>query len=87
MSTFPKQTEQALKKKKGGEVEISLKLDAHGEVIEAKPEGLLEYGLTERAVYEVRYWWDFAPAFENGKAMPADHTAKVIYRVEEPDED
>lgn len=87
LSTFPKQTEQALKKKRGGEVEISLKLDAQGEVIEAKAANMLEYGLTERAVYEVRYWWDFAPGFENGKPIPSDHSAKVVYRVEEPDED
>jgi hypothetical protein len=87
MNTIPKQTDQALKKKKGGEVEISLQLDAKGEVIEAKAENFLEYGLTERALYEVKYWWDFAPAFENGKPLPSTHTAKIIYRVEEPDED
>ena len=87
LSTIPKQTEQALKKKKGGEVEISLELDAKGEVIEAKAENFLEYGLTERALYEVKYWWDFTPAFDNGKPLPSTHTAKVVYRVEEPDED
>jgi len=87
LSTFPRQTEQALKKKKGGEVEISLKLDQNGEVTEAKTDSLLEYGLTERALYEVKNWWDFAPGFENGKAVPSTHTAKVIYRVDEPDED
>jgi hypothetical protein len=87
LSTIPKQTEQALKKKKGGEVEISLKLDAKGEVIEAKAESFLEYGLTERALYEVKYWWDFAPAFENGTPVSSGHTTKVVYRVEEPDED
>jgi hypothetical protein len=87
LSTFPKQTEQAFRKKKGGEVEISLKLDAKGEVIEAQANNLLEYGLTERAVYEVKHWWEFAPGFENGKAIPAEHTAKVVYRVEEEEED
>jgi hypothetical protein len=30
LNTFPPQTEQALKKKKGGEVEISLKLNEKG---------------------------------------------------------
>jgi Gram-negative bacterial TonB protein C-terminal len=87
LSTFPKQTEQAMKKKKGGEVEISLRLDAKGEVIEARAENFLEYGMTERALYEVKNWWDFAPAFENGRPVPSSHTAKVVYRVEEPDED
>ncbi len=87
MSTFPKQTEQAFKKKKGGEVEISVKLDARGEVVDAKAENMLEYGLTERAVYEVKNWWDFSPAFENGKPVPSDHTTKVVYRIEEEDED
>jgi hypothetical protein len=87
LSTIPKQTEQALKKKKGGEVEVSVKLDAKGEVIEANAGNFLEFGLTERAVYEVKNWWDFAPAFENGKPVPSTHTAKVVYRVEEPDED
>jgi hypothetical protein len=87
LSTFPKQTEQAFKKKKGGEVEIKLKLDSKGEVIEATPENTLEYGLTERAVYEVKNWWDFAPAFENGKPVPSEHTVKVVYRVEEEDEE
>jgi TonB-like protein len=87
LSTLPKQTEQAFRKKKGGEVEIKVKLDANGEVIEATPDGQLEYGLTERAVYEVRDWWDFAPAFENGKPIPSEHTVKVVYRIEEEDED
>ncbi|MCI0721445.1 MAG: energy transducer TonB [Acidobacteria bacterium] len=87
LSTFPKQTEQAFKKKKGGEVEVSVKLDAKGEVTEAKAENQLEYGLTERAVYEVKNWWDFAPGFENGKPIPSTHTTKVVYRIEEQDED
>jgi len=87
LSTFPRQTEQAFKKKRGGEVETTLKLDAKGEVTEAKAENQLEFGLTERAVYEVKNWWDFAPGFENGKPVPSTHTAKVVYRVEEEDED
>lgn len=87
VSTFPKQTEQALKKKKGGEVEISLKLNEKGEVIEAKPENTLEFGLTERAVYEAKNWWDFAPAFDKGKPVSSTHTAKVVYRVEEEAEE
>jgi hypothetical protein len=87
LSTSPKQTEQAFKKKKGGEVEIKVKLDVNGEVIEAVPEIQLEYGLTERAVYEVKNWWDFAPAFDNGKPIPSEHTVKIVYRVEEEEED
>lgn len=87
LSTFPKQTERAFRKKRGGEVEVTVKLDANGEVTEAKAENQLEFGLTERAVYEVKNWWDFAPGFENGKAVPSAHTAKVVYRVEEEDED
>ena len=87
LSTLPKQTEQAFRKKKGGEVEIKIKLDANGEVTEATPDVQLEYGLTERAVYEVRNWWDFAPAFEDGKPTPSEHTVKVVYRIEEEDED
>ncbi len=86
LSTFPKQTEQAFKKKKGGEVEMKIKLDANGEVTEVTPDTMLEYGLTERAVYEVKNWWEFAPAFENGKPVPSEHTVKVVYRVEEEDE-
>ena len=61
--------------------------DAKGEVIEAQANNLLEYGLTERAIYEVKNWWEFAPGFENGKAIPAEHTAKVVYRVAEEEED
>jgi Gram-negative bacterial TonB protein C-terminal len=87
LSTLPKQTEQAFRKKKGGEVSIKVKLDANGEVTEATPDVQLEYGLTERALYEVRNWWDFAPAFENGKAVPSEHSVKIVYRVEEEDED
>jgi hypothetical protein len=87
LSTLPKQTQQAFRKKKGGEVEIKVKLDANGEVTDAVPDVQLEYGLTERAVYEVRNWWDFAPAFENGKPVPSEHTVKVVYRIEEEDED
>ncbi|MFN8007243.1 MAG: hypothetical protein U0V70_09515 [Terriglobia bacterium] len=66
LSTLPPQTEQALKKKKGGEIEISLRLNDKGEVLEANPVNTLEYGLTELALYEVKYWW-VAPAFENGE--------------------
>jgi hypothetical protein len=87
LSTFPKQTEQAFKKKKGGEVEIKVKLDSKGEVIEATPETALEYGLTERAVYEVKNWWEFAPAFEDGNPVPSEHTVKVVYRIEEEEEE
>jgi Gram-negative bacterial TonB protein C-terminal len=87
LSTEPKQTEQAFRKKKGGEVEIKVKLDVNGEATEAVPDVQLEYGLTERAVYEVKNWWEFAPAFENGKPVPSEHTVKVVYRIEEEDED
>jgi hypothetical protein len=87
LSTMPKQTEQAFRKKKGGEVEIKIKLDKNGEVTEAQPDVQLEYGLTERAVYEVRTWWDFAPAFDDGKPVPSEHTVKIVYRIEEEDED
>jgi hypothetical protein len=87
LSTFPRQTEQAFRKKKGGEVNMKIKLDEKGEVTEATPEDQLEYGLTERAVYEVRNWWDFAPAYEGGKPIPSEHTVKVVYRVEVEDED
>ncbi len=87
LSTNPPQTEQALKKKKGGEVEISLKLNEKGEVIEAKAENTLEYGLTERALYEVKNWWEFAPAFQSGNPVASNHTVKVVYRIEEKDEE
>jgi len=87
LSTFPKQTEKAFKKKRGGEVEVTVKLDDKGEVTEAKAENELEFGLTERAVYEVKNWWDFAPGFESGTAISSTHTAKVVYRIEEEDED
>jgi hypothetical protein len=87
LSTSPKQTEQAYKKKRGGEVEVTVKLDEKGEVIDAKPDVQLEFGLTERAVYEVKNWWDFAPGFENGKAVPSEHTTKIVYRIEEEEED
>ena len=62
-------------------------MDERGEVTEAKAENELEFGLTERAVYEVKNWWDFAPGFENGKPVPSTHTAKVVYHVEEEEED
>jgi hypothetical protein len=87
ISTTPQQTEQAYRKKKGGEVPMKIKLDANGEVLEVTPEVTLEYGLTERAVYDVRNWWVFAPAFENGKPVPSEHTVKAIFRVEEEEED
>lgn len=87
LSTTPKQTEQAFKKKKGGEVPMKIKLDANGEVISADPEVTLEYGLTERAVYEVKNWWEFAPGFQDGKPVPSEHTVKAVFRVEEEDED
>lgn len=87
LSTTPPQTEQALKKKKGGEVEISVKLNEKGEVIEAKPENTLEFGLTERALYEVKNWWEFAPAFESGRPVASNHTVKVVYRIEEKEEE
>jgi hypothetical protein len=87
LSTTPKQTEQAFKKKKGGEVPMKIKLDVNGEVTSVEPEVTLEYGLTERAVYEVKYWWEFAPAFVEGKPVPSEHTVKAIIRVVEEDED
>src|SRR5262245_32367970 len=87
LSTSPKQTEQAFKKKRGGEVEVTVQLDDKGEVTDAKAENQLEFGLTERAVYEVKNWWDFAPGFENGKPIASTHTAKVVYRIEEEEED
>ncbi|HVN80795.1 MAG TPA: hypothetical protein VMW38_17515 [Terriglobia bacterium] len=87
ISTTPRQTEQAYKKKKGGEVPMKIKLDANGEVVDVTPEVMLEYGLTERAVYEVKNWWEFAPAFEEGKPIPSEHTVTAIFRVEEEDED
>ncbi len=87
ISTTPRQTEQAFRKKKGGEVPMKIKLDDKGEVLEAIPEVTLEFGLTERAVYEVKNWWEFAPAFENGKPIPSEHTVKAIFRVEEEEED
>ena len=87
LSTIPPQTEQALKKKRGGEIEISVKLNENGEVIEAKPENTLEFGLTERALYEVKNWWEFAPAFKSGKPVASSHTVKVVYRIEEKEEE
>lgn len=85
LSTFPRRTEKARKKKKTGSVSIALKLDANGEVVEAVPESGLEFGLTERALYEVKHWWDFAPAYQDGKPVAGDHRAKVVYRLEQDD--
>ena len=85
LSTFPRRTEKARKKKKTGSVSIALKLDASGEVVEAVPESSLEFGLTERALYEVKHWWDFAPAYQDGKPVAGDHRAKVVYRLEQDD--
>ena len=85
LSTFPKRTEKARKKKKTGSLSIALKLDVNGEVVDAVPESSLEFGLTERALYEVKYWWDFAPAYQDGKPVASDHRAKVIYRLRQDD--
>ena len=85
LSTFPKRTEKARKKKKTGSLSIALKLDANGEVVEAVPESSLEFGLTERALYEVKHWWDFAPAYRDGKPVAGDHRAKVIFRLRQDD--
>lgn len=85
LSTYPKRTKKARKKKKIGSLSIALKLDANGEVIEAIPESGLEFGLTERALYEVKHWWDFAPACQDGKPIAGEHRAKVVYRVEQDD--
>ena len=82
LSTFPRLTPKAKRKKTTGSLSISLKLDAKGEVVEAVPESSLEFGLTERAVYEVRHWWDFAPAYRDGKPLASQHRAKVVYRTE-----
>jgi hypothetical protein len=87
LSTFPRQTEQAFRKKKGGEISLKIKLDSKGEATEVLPENTLEFGLTERAVYEVKNWWEYAPAFENSKPVPSEHTVKVVFRVEEEDEE
>lgn len=85
LSTFPRRTEKARKKKKTGSVSIALKLDANGEVVEAVPESGLEFGLTERALYEVKHWWDFAPACQDGKPVAGDHRATVVYRLRQDD--
>ena len=85
VSTYPRRTPKARKKKKTGSLSIALKLDARGEVVEAVPESILEFGLTDRALYEVKHWWDFAPAYRDGKPMASDHRAKVIYRVGQDD--
>ena len=85
LSTYPRRTPKARKKKKTGSLSIALKLDANGEVVEAVPESSLEFGLTERALYEVKHWWDFSPAYRDGKPMASDHRAKVVYRLEQDD--
>ena len=85
LSTYPKRTRKAERKKTTGSLSISLKLDAKGEVVEAAPESSLEFGLTERALYEVRHWWDFAPAYRDGKPLASQHRAKVVYRTEQDD--
>lgn len=85
LSTYPRRTSKAKKKRKTGSLSIALKLDVNGEVVEAVPESSLEFGLTERALYEVKHWWDFAPAYQDGKPMPSRHRAKVVYRVEQDD--
>ena len=85
LSTFPRRTEKARKKNRTGSVSIDLKLDASGEVVEAVPESSLEFGLTERALYEVKHWWDFAPAYQDGKPVAGDHRATVVYRLEQDD--
>lgn len=85
LSTLPKRTQKARKKKRSGSLSIALKLDANGEVVEAVPESSLEFGLTERALYEVKHWWDFAPACQDGKPVAGDHRAKVVYRLEQDD--
>lgn len=85
LSTFPRRTEKARKKKKTGSLSIALKLDANGEVVEAVPESSLEFGLTERALYEVKHWWDFAPAYRDGKPVAGDHRATVVYRLRQDD--
>ncbi len=85
LSTFPKRTEKARKKKKTGSLSIALKLDANGEVVEAVPESSLEFGLTERALYEVKHWWEFAPAYQDGKPVAGDHRATVVFRLEQGD--
>ena len=85
LSTYPKRTRKAERKKTTGSLSISLKLDAKGEVVEAVPESSLEFGLTERALYEVRHWWDFAPAYRDGKPLASQHRAKVVYRTEQDD--
>ena len=66
---------------------MKIKLDVNGEVLDVTPEVTLEYGLTERAVYEVKNWWVFTPAFEDGKPVPSEHAVKAIYRVEEEEEE
>ena len=85
LSTFPRRTEKARKKRMTASLSIALKLDANGEVVEAVPESSLEFGLTERALYEVKHWWDFAPAYQDGKPVASDHRAKVVYRLEQDD--
>ncbi len=85
LSTSPTRTKKAKRKKVTGSLSISLKLDANGEVIEAVPESTLEFGLTERALYEVENWWDFAPGFKDGKPIASEHRAKVVYRATQDD--
>lgn len=85
LSTFPRRTEKARKKRKTASLNVALKLDANGEVVEAVPESRLEFGLTERALYEVQHWWDFAPACQDGKPVAGDHRATVVYRLEQDD--
>ena len=85
LSTFPRRTRKARKKKRTASLSIALKLDANGEVVQAVPESDLEFGLTERALYEVKHWWDFAPACRDGKPVAGDHRAKVVYRLEQDD--
>ena len=85
LSTYPKRTRKARKKNRIASLSIALKLDVNGEVTEAVPESLLEFGLTERALYEVKHWWEFAPAFKNGEPVESQHRAKVVYRIEQDD--
>jgi len=76
----PPYTKEARKDKIQGSVELSLVVDAEGNVTEARVVKALDPGLDQNALRTVRTW-RFEPATRNGKPVPVRVTVQVTFKL------
>jgi TonB family protein len=76
----PPYTKEARKDKIQGKVDLSLVVDAEGNVAEARVVKALDPGLDQNALRTIRTW-KFEPATRNGKPVPVRVTVEVEFKL------